>query len=150
MQTRQLLQKRAGNSMIEVVAASVILATALVPALRMMRDSLTVGREVELADAMATFCASKLEETLNNVCGSWNMSTLTGSYAAQGYTQLKYIVTKSDSMSDGGLPNRLMAITAEVWDDVNNNNAIDGDEHRVRFSTKLAKSVSYNYEASGN
>ena len=142
--------RRRGNSIIEVVAASVILATALVPALRMMRDSLTVSRDVELADAMATNCASKLEETLNNVCGAWNTTTLSGNYAAQGYGQLRYSVTKSDQMSDGGFPNRLMAITAEVWDDANNNNALDANEHRVRFSTKMAKSVSYNYEASGN
>ena len=141
---------RTGNSIIEVVAASVILATALVPALRMMRDSLSVSRDVELADAMATFCSSKLEETLQSVCGVWNTSTGSGDFAAQGYSQLKYQVTKSDQVSDGGIPNRLMAITAEVWQDLDNDSTLDANEHKVRFSTKLAKSVSYNYEAAGN
>lgn len=142
-------KQRAGNSMLEVVAASVIIAAALVPALRMMRDCLSVGRDLENADLMSTFCASRLEQSLSQVCASWDTSSQTGNFSAQGYSNLKYVVNRSDNASDGGLANRLMAITATVWDDTDNDNQLDANERRVRYSSKIARSVSYNYEASG-
>jgi hypothetical protein len=135
--------------MLEVVAASVIVATALVPALRLMRDSLGVARDVEAADMMTTLCASRLEQALCEVCANWNTTTVDGDYSSAGYPQLRYVVTKSDAGTEGGLPDRLMAITATVWEDANGNTALETSEKRVRFASKIAKSVSYNYEAQG-
>jgi hypothetical protein len=140
---------RRGNSIIEVVAASVIIAAALVPALRMMRDNLIIGRDVENADMMSTLCASRLEQSLASVCGTWDTTTLTGNYSAQGYSNLKYMVTKSDQVADGGIVNRLMCLTAIVWDDTDGDNSLDSNEKRVRYSSKIARFVSYNYEATG-
>jgi hypothetical protein len=140
---------RRGNSMLEVVAASVIVASTLVPALRMMRDSLGIAREVETCDMMTTLCASRLEQTLSQTCANWNTNTVSGDYASIGYSNIRYTVTKSDSSTDGGLPDRLIAITAVVWDDANGNGAMETNEKRVRFASKIAKFVSYNYEASG-
>jgi hypothetical protein len=140
---------RHGNTMLEVVAASVILAGTLVPALRMMRDSLGVARDVETNDMMTTFCASRLEQALSQTCASWNTNTEAGDYTAVGYSNVRYSVTKSDAGVDGGIPDRLMAITAIVWNDANGNGAFESSEKNVRFASKLAKSVSYNYEATG-
>ena len=142
---------RRGQSLLEVIAASTIIATALVPALRMMRDSLEVSRGVEEADLMSTLCVDKLEEHLNKVAGTWDKTTASGNYAAlEGRSYLKFQVTKSDAVVDGGITDRLMAITAVVWNDANGNGSLDTNEKKVTFATKVSKFVSYNnYEAKG-
>ncbi|MBC7854969.1 MAG: hypothetical protein IAF94_16175 [Pirellulaceae bacterium] len=144
-------KSRRGQSLLEVIAASTIIATALVPALRMMRDSLEVSRSVEEADLMSTLCIDKLEEHMNKVAGNWDKTTASGDYAAlEGRSYLKFQVTKSDSVPDGGISNRLMAIAAVVWNDANGNGSLDGGEKKVTFATKVSKFVSYNnYEAQG-
>lgn len=142
---------RRGQSLLEVVAAGTIIATALVPALRMMRDSLEVSRGLEEADLMSTLCVDKLEEQMNNVAATWDKTTTSGNYAAlEGRSYLKFRITKSDAVSDGGIVNRLMAITAVVWNDANGNGNPDTGEKKVTFATKVSKFVSYNdYEAKG-
>ena len=142
---------RRGQSLLEVIAASTIIATALVPALRMMRDSLEVSRSVEEADLMSTLCVDKLEEHLNKTAANWDKTTASGDFSAlEGRSYLKFRVTKSDAVPDGGIGNWLMAITAVVWNDVNGNGSLDGGEKKVTFATKVSKFVSYNnYEAQG-
>lgn len=144
-------KSRRGQSLLEVIAASTIIATALVPALRMMRDSLEVSRSVEEADLMSTLCVDKLEEHMSKVAGNWNKTTVSGDFAAlEGRSYLQFQVTKSDAVPDGGISDRLMAITAVVWNDVNGNGSLDGGEKKVTFGTKVSKFVSYNnYEAKG-
>jgi len=144
-------RSRRGQSLMELVAASTIIATALVPALRMMRDSLEVSRSVEEADLMATLCVDKLEEQMNNVAATWDKTTTSGDFTAlENRSYLKYRVTKSDAVSDGGIANRLMAVTAIVWNDANGNGSLDANEKKVTFATKVSKFVSYNtYESKG-
>lgn len=135
---------RRGNTLIELVAATTVLAIALVPALRIMRDALEVGEEIEYATAMSTLCVSQLEQSLAKTAATWNTSTESGNYAALGYSRLKYTVTKSDAPADGGLTNQLLAVTATVWDDLNDDGLLDAGEQRVQFSSKLAKLAVYN------
>lgn len=144
-------KRRRGQSLLEVVAASTIIATALVPALRMMRDSLEVSRGVEEADLMATLCVDKLEDHMNKVAATWDKTTVSGDYTAlEGRSYLKYQVTKTDSVADGGIADRLMAVTAVVWNDANGNGSLETGEKKALFATKVSKFVSYNnYEAKG-
>lgn len=140
------VRHRRGNTLIELVAATTVLAIALVPALRLMRDALAVEEEVEYASAMATLCAGQLEQALAKTSASWNTATESGSYASLGYSRLKYSVTKSDAPASGGLTNQLLAITATVWDDTDNDSVLDVGEKKVQFSTKLAKLAVYGTE----
>ena len=142
---------RRGQTLLDVIAASTVIATALVPALRMMRDSLEVSRGVEEADLMATLCVDTLEQQMNTVAGTWDKTTASGDYTAlEGRSYLKFRVTKSDSPVDGGITDRLMAITAVVWNDANGNGTLESGEKKVTFATKVSKFVSYNnYEAKG-
>ena len=144
-------KSRRGQSLLEVIAASTIIATALVPALRMMRDSLEVSRSVEEADLMSTLCVDKLEEHLNKTAANWDKTTASGDFSAlEGRSYLKFRVTKSDAVPDGGIGDRLMAITAVICNDANGNGSLDGSEKKVTFATKVSKFVSYNnYEAQG-
>ncbi|MDX1962085.1 MAG: hypothetical protein SFX18_02965 [Pirellulales bacterium] len=141
--------RRTGQTLLELVAASGIIAIALTPALRIMRDSLTVSRDLETANALATLSVDKLEEYLSRTCGQWGTDDASGNFADRGYPQLRYTLSRGDDASEGGIPDRLMVLTAVSWDDRNGNSVLDQNEKSVRFSTKLSRSVSYHYEARG-
>ena len=135
-------QRNNGQTLLELVAATTVIAIALVPALKVMRDSMRVGRETEIANLLATFSASKLEEHLVLTAASWDTTTdadLIPGYEAQ---KLRYSVTKVD---DTGL----MRLNAQAWEDTNDNATWDAGEMQVNFSTKVARNVAYQQEASG-
>jgi hypothetical protein len=149
------MQRRRGNTLIELVAATTIMTIALVPALRLMRDALAVEEDIEYATAMSTLCANQLEQSLSKTAGSleqslsktagsWNTTTESGNYSSIGYSRLKYTVTKSDAPANGGLTGTLIAFTATVWDDTDLDGILDVGEKYVQFSTKLAKLAVYN------
>lgn len=140
---------RRGQTLLELVAATTILTVALVPALRMMRDAIRVGRNTETANLMTTFCTSKLEEQLMRTAAVWNPSTVAGDFSAEGYSNLKFQVTMSDDAADGGIANQLMAIASTVWDDLNSDGNWNAGEPRVVLASKQARNVSYQKEASG-
>lgn len=133
--------------MLELVAATTIITIALVPALRLTRDGITQMQGLELAEMRVSLCASKLEEELSKTAALWQLQNSTGSFAAEGYAELKYTVTKSDATSDGGSPGRLASISVVVWHDADKNNSLGADESRTNMATKIAKIVSYEYEA---
>jgi hypothetical protein len=141
---------RRGQTLLELVAASTIIAVALVPALRIMRDAIRVGRETEMANLIATFSVSKLEQSLAETAGSWSTTTLSGNFASEGYSQVRYVVVRSDSSGDGGIPNVVMAISSTVWEDRDGDSAWDAGELRSVFASKLAKSVAYSNIANGS
>lgn len=152
---RRKRANRAGLSLMELVAATTIIAIALVPALRMMRDSLRIGRETETANLLATLSASRLEEYLLLSAvqwgaippgSNWNTTTVAGNYTADGYPNLKFSVVRSD-VAPAGIPAQLLSITATVWNDLDNDNVLDTGEPRSVFATKLARNVAYTNEA---
>lgn len=142
--------KRRGQTLLELVAATTILTIALVPALRMMRDAIRVGIRTERANLMTTFCTSKLEEQLMRTAAAWNPSTVSGDFSAEGYPNLRFQVIMSDAVADGGIVNRLMAISSTVWDDSNADDDLDAGESNVVLASKQARNVSYEQEASGS
>jgi hypothetical protein len=134
--------------LLEVIAATTILAMTLVPTLRMMRDSLRVGRETEMANHLATWAASKLEEHLVLTAATWSATNVTGDLAAEGFPAVKFQILRSDQLADGGLPGSLMALTSTVWEDRDGDNGWDAGELRSVFATKVARIAAYEYEAS--
>jgi hypothetical protein len=143
------LDRKQGQTLLELVGATTIIALTLVPALRMMRDSMRISRQTEQANLMATLAASKLEEHLLKAAGSWTSATVTGNFSADGYATFKFQVVRSDSAAAGGISGALMSITSTVWEDIDNDNVVDASELRSVFASKLAKNAAYEYEASG-
>ncbi|REJ69003.1 MAG: hypothetical protein DWQ31_06160 [Planctomycetota bacterium] len=140
---------RSGQTLIELVAATTMMAIAIVPGLELMRDGVRVSRELEAASAMTTLCVSKLEEHLADSAAAWTTTTTSGNFASEGYASLRYSVTRSDEASDGGITNRLMALSVTVWEDADGDTTLDAEESQVTFSTKVARIASYENEASG-
>ena len=138
-----------GQTLLELIAATMIIGATLVPGLDLMRDSLRISRQIETDTLMATLSVDKLEEYLAKTSANWQTTNLTGDYSADGYSQLNYQLIRSDSVVDGGIPGSLMMIQSTLWNDANNNGTLDSGERNVVFVSKLARVVSYELEASG-
>ena len=140
---------RRGHTLLEVILAGVLMAVVLVPALRLMRDGLTLGRETEIRELLTTFCTSKLEEHLALVSAAWQTGNYTGDFSVEGYPNLRFEVVCSDFGGDGGISDQLMAVTATAWNDLDGHQALDGDELAVVLASKVAKLASYQSEVGG-
>lgn len=146
---RACAQRRcSGYSLLEVVLAASICASALVPALALMRDSMTLGDIVDTKHLLLIYGVTKLEEQMAVVGATWTTGTVSGNFSSDGQASIRYSVTRSDSPVNGGITNQLMNISVTTYSDDNGNNAMDSSEARLTFTTKVAKSVSYATKAS--
>lgn len=143
---------RRGTTLLELVAASSIIAIALVPALRIMRDSLRISRQLEIREAMATIAMSVLEQEAANVSRQWTMQTETHRKPGRrsGYPSVIAVSTTSDALAKGGIPGSLAVVSVTAFDDANRTGGLDDDESSITFATKIAGLTSYRFEAQGS
>lgn len=132
-----------GQTLLELVGATTIIAIALVPSLKLVRDSMRVSRESEIANLLATVSASKLEEHLVRTAGVWDTTADTDLIPGYEAQLLRFRVDKVDEGAG------LMRIVSRAWQDTNDNGNWDADEMQVNFASKLARNASYQQEASG-
>jgi hypothetical protein len=144
-----MLQHRARKaySLLEVVMASGICATALVPALALVRDGVTLADRVDTRHLLLLYGVSKMEEQLATVAADWTEGSFTGNFAADGHTDIRYIVTQSDEIASGGIVNRLMNVEVTTYRDTDGDTALDADEMRNIMRTKIGKFTSYENKA---
>src|SRR3954447_16282600 len=132
-----------GYSMLEVVLASSICLTALVPALAMLRDGIALGDIIDTRHLLLNYGVSKMEEQLASIGATWPTGTITGNFAADGQSTIRYSVTRSDAVVDGGIVGKLMVVTVTTYSDDNGNSERDASEARTTMTTKIAKLASY-------
>jgi hypothetical protein len=135
-------------SLLEVVLAAGICSSALVPALALLRDSMTVANNIDTRHLLLLYGVSKMEEQLAVVAASWTTGTASGDFAADGHANIRFTVTRTDNPASGGITNRLMAVTVTVYSDDDGDDAMDAAEMRTTLTTKIGKSISYESEAS--
>jgi hypothetical protein len=140
---RRAAAPRRAYSMIEVVLAASICLTAIVPALSMLRDGMTLADTIDTRHLLLTYAVSKLEEQLAVVGAAWTTGTVTGNFASDGQSSIRYSVTRSDAVVDGGVVGKLMVVTVTTYNDANGNSTLDSSEARTTMTTKIAKLVSY-------
>src|SRR3954452_23257509 len=99
---------RRAYSMIEVVLASSICLTALVPALSVLRNGMALGEIIDTRHLLLTYAVSKMEEHLAVVGAAWSTGTITGNFSADGQATIRFTVTRSDAVVDGGVVGKLM------------------------------------------
>lgn len=136
----------AGFSLLEMVAASALVALALVPALSLMRDAMANSREMGTRSLLANYAVRILEEQTALAVANWVNETVVGNFSADGYANIRYTLTKSDAAGSGGLVGRLMHIQVTVFDDEDGDLSPDVDETQVSFRNKVAKLVTYENE----
>ena len=134
---------RRGQTLLELTLAIVLLAGTLVPALRLMRQALEQSRELERRNTLVSLAVGKLEERLAIASNTWSNGTVTGTFASLGSPELRFSVIHSDSAGNGGIPNRLMAVTCMAWHDANGNGQRDASESTVVFASKISKLMGY-------
>src|SRR3954469_17769638 len=93
---------RRGYSMLEVLLAASICLTAIVPALAMLRDGIALGDIVDTRHLLLTYSVSKMEEQLAIIGANWPTGTVTGNFASDGQSNIRFSVTRSDAVVDGG------------------------------------------------
>jgi hypothetical protein len=142
--------RRAKNaySLLEVMMASTICASALVPALAFMRDGMTLATTIDTKHMLLTYAVSKMEERLAVVAATWTEGTTGGDFAVDGHANVRYTVTCSDLPANGGIDNRLMAVSVTTYSDDDNDDTMDAGEARITVTTKISKLVNYESKAS--
>jgi hypothetical protein len=141
------IRTRGGYSLLEVIAASALMALALVPALEIMRDGMRWSRDVDTREKLLLYGVSKLEEHTALAAASWTPSTVNGDFAGDGHANVRYAAVRSDDPSDGGLTDQLMSITVTTYLDEDGDDTFDAGEPNVVVATKIGKFVSYESEA---
>src|SRR5215211_4047969 len=86
---------RRGYSMLEVVLAATICLTAIVPALAMLRDGIALGDIIDTRHLLLNYSVSKMEEQLAIVGATWSTGTVSGNFAADGQSSIRYTVTRT-------------------------------------------------------
>ena len=131
--------QRGGHTLIELLAASAIIAVAITSTLSLMRQGMEITRDTEQRGMVTTLCISKLEERLAAVPNNFTNSTTTGTFAADGYANIRFSAVHSDNPVDGGITGKLMVVTVTVWDDANGNTVRNSGEASVTLTSKVAK-----------
>jgi hypothetical protein len=134
-------------SLLEVVLAGGICATALVPALALLRDGMTVADNIDKRHLMVLYGVSKMEEQLAVVAASWTTGAIAGDFAADGHANIRYTVTRSDNPASGGIAGRLMNVDVTTYSDDDGDDTMDATEMRTTLTTKTGKLVSYENKA---
>jgi hypothetical protein len=140
---------RPAYSLLEVVLASAICATALVPALAFMRDGMTLADTIDKRHLLVIYGVSKMEEQLAIVAATWGEGTASGDFAAEGHANIRFTATCSDDLASGGIADRLMSVSVTAYSDDDGDDALDAAEMRTVLTTKIAKLVTYENKAGG-
>jgi hypothetical protein len=144
------MRRRCANtaySLLEVVMASTICATALVPALAFMRDGMTLATTIDTKHMLLNYAVAKMEEQLAIVGATWAEGSASGDFAADGHANIRFAVTRSDASPSGGIDGRLMAVSVTAYSDDDGDDAMGADEARITVTTKVSKLVSYEAKA---
>jgi hypothetical protein len=139
---------RKAYSLLEVVLASAICATALVPALAMLRDGMTLADTIDKRHMILIYGVSKMEEQLAVAAANWTRGTVSGDFAADGHANIRFNATCSDDPINGGIADRLMNVSVTVYSDDDGDDSLDATESRTVLTTKIGKLVSYEAKAS--
>lgn len=137
---------RLGQTMLELIAATTIIAIALVPALKSMRNNLDSLDRLERDETLVRLCTSQLEQELALTAGTWDLTSSSGHFGPAN-PDFRFIASKTDSPAEGGVVGELAVIDVVVWHDADGGNDLDADEQQSRLATKLARVISYEYEA---
>ena len=121
----------------------------LVPALALIRDSMTLANTIDTRQLLLTYAISKMEERLAVVGATWVESTVTGDFAADGHANIRFSASTSDAPASGGIDNRLMNVSVTAYSDDDGDDTMDATEDRIVVTTKIGKLMSYENKASG-
>ena len=138
---------RKAYSLLEIVLASSICATALVPALALVRDSMTLADTIDKRHLLLIYGVAKMEEQLSVTAATWSQGTTGGDFAAEGHANIRFTAVRSDDPLNGGIADRLMNVTITIYSDDDGDDSLDATEMRTVLTTRIAKMIAYEVKA---
>ena len=135
--------KRRAFSLLEMIAATGLVAGTLVPTIAVLRDAMVQSREAVRRQFLANYAVLVLESQAALVMQNWTSASTNGNFSSDGHPNVKYLAVQTDQPASGGIVDRLMDIRVTVYDDADGDSTIDSDELQVVFRTKVSKLVSY-------
>lgn len=135
--------RRPAFSLLEMMAATALVAGTLAPALAVMRDAMAISREAVQRSLVANYAVHVVESQAAAVMQNWTSATATGNFSSDGYATIKYIAVRSDLPANGGISGRLMNIQVTAYQDADADSVADALEIKCTVRTKVAKLASY-------
>jgi prepilin-type N-terminal cleavage/methylation domain-containing protein len=141
-QPRNLRAHRHGFSLLEVIAALMVLGLFLVPTAELMRNVVRRDEVFRRRAELVPLVQGKQNELCQTVRASFT-ETKTGvdSFKAQGHPELLFQSYCLEDTSVGGIPGLLMAVRTIGWHDANNNEQVDAEETSVELWTNIARAL---------
>ena len=134
---------RSAHSLVEVVAATALMAATLVPAMQLVRLGIQKSAETDRHQLLSLYAASQIEQRLASTAMTWASATYSGDYTAEGHPSIRFETACSDDPLAGGLTDQLMDIRTTVYDDANGDDAFTSGERSCSFRTKIGKFATY-------
>ena len=131
--------RRAAFSLLEVAVGLVVCAMILVPTMTIMNDALRGEQTQQYRNELISLASGKQQEYAHLARADFRGQHQSGTFTAEGYPQMRFEVTSSDATSDGGIPNRLLAISTNAWFDANSNGVHDSGEPATQLWTAVAR-----------
>jgi hypothetical protein len=138
-----LADKRGGYSLLEVVMASTLTLSTLVPTLHLLRDGMVLSRQIDQRLLLANYAVNCLERQLATVSAIWSSGQLQGDFASDGHPHVRYAIVRSDHDAEGGITGRLMVIRVTTYFDSNGDDGLSPGELSTVFETKVSKLATY-------
>lgn len=144
---RRSPRPRSGLTLLEVLAASAVLAVALAPALRITRTALLTADRLDRQERCLTVANDRVEVLMARTAADWD-TVVTGapvyaSAAVPGYPGMRAYDMSTDSPGYGGIAGRLAAVGTLTWYDEDGDGMADADEPQVQLGTAVARLTAY-------
>ena len=83
-------RRRQAYSLVEMIAATALVAGTLAPALAVMRDAMAASREASRRNLLTIYAVRELEYAAGITMQAWSAGTSTGNYASEGRPTVRY------------------------------------------------------------
>jgi hypothetical protein len=121
--------------MIATVCASML----LVPTATMLSDAGRWSSRMEQQSELISLTNSCVAEVEFQLASNFRSGQIQNTFASRGFPNSRYNATCSDSIAEGGIPNRFMVIQILTWVDQNGNATWDVGEPRQQLATGVAR-----------
>ncbi len=128
-----------GFSLLEVIAALMVLGLFLAPTAELMRSVVQRNEIFRQRGELIPLVEGQQNQLCQWVRNSFQvMKPTMGSFESQGHPELLFESYCLEDPSMGGIPDQLMAVRSVGWHDANGNRQLDKNETFVELWTNVA------------
>ena len=128
-----------GSTLLEVVAAAILATMVVAPTMQLLVRSHAVSERLNVEGVLENCCNSMINEQMVRQRSAFTSGETSGVLDVPGHPAIRYRVLASTDAADGGIPDRLMTLSVEVWEDANRNQQRDDRELFRQLWTKIAR-----------